>query len=219
MSTIWQPNTPATVDENLNVSAPKINSNFNTIGNAFGQDHNPLGSTTNVGQHNQSTYIPQSAVPTQDPNNIRLFSQIIDNIPQILAQFPILATSPSTPLVASELIQLTNSCSPTIFQTGVYRQVEVSLIINGIILKIGSVVIPSTGSSSRTVTFGADNQASPPTVRPPANPFPNNIFFCPVMSAGFQTGLSFSGTGTLTTAGFSLTTSLTFGFCYIAAGN
>ena len=218
MSTIWQPNTPATVDEDLNVSAPKTNNNFNTIGNGFAQDHNRLGSTINVGQHNQSTYITQSAVPIQDPNNIRLFAQIISSIPQIFAQYPTISTTGSPPLVVSQLIQLTNFCSPTVYTFGGLRQTEVSLNLNGIIIKIGVVQFPTTGSSFTTITFGSDNQPSPPTVRPASNPFPTSLFFVPVMPSGLSAGQTYQVQNS-NIAGFQLQSSVTTNYCYIACGN
>lgn len=175
-STVWQPDTPATVNENLVVSAPKILGNWNTIAYWGAQDHNPLGQTTNIGQHLQSTYVTQSAVPSADPNNIRLFAQLVEvlstppvSTPQVFAQYP--TGSP---------LQLTQTISPSqyfITASGFYQE-EVSFTIGGIIIKIGSLIGLPAGST--VISFGASNQVATPT--PPASvPFPNSLFFVPVV--------------------------------------
>ena len=203
MSTIWQPNTPANVDEDLNDSAPKINSNFNTIGNAFEQDHAPLGSTTNVGQHEQSTYITQNPVPTQDPNNIRLFSQLVSAIPQVFFQYPS-STTFSTPL------QLTNNCVPTVFTTPSLIQTEVSLVLKGIIIKIGTLNF-SAPPTSISIAFGASSLG-------PATPFPTSLFFLAVMQGG-SGSIPVYNTSLSSVNGFTFSTGGAGVYMYIACGN
>ncbi len=210
-STSWQPDTPANVQEQLVLSAPKINANWNTIAYWGGQDHNYLGQTTNIGQHLQSTYVTQSAIPSADANNIRLFSQLVTilstpnvSTPQLFAQYPTGST-----------LQLTQNISPTVFTTGTYTQTEVSITIGGIIIKIGTLQMNFFGTF--VISFGADNQAISPA--PPAStPFPASLFFVPVMPSGTSIGASISAASV---TGFSITipTAASGRYCYIAVGN
>lgn len=203
MSTSWFPNTPASVDENLNVSAPKINSNFNTIGNAFDTDHQALGSTLDVGQHTQSTYITQDTPPLPDPNNIRLFSSLVNAIPQLFYQYG--GGGPyTTPF------QLTNVAAKTSITTPVYSQGEVSLFINGIIVKIGQITWPASPGAGVTISYGAN------TTAPTSTPFPNEVFFLSVSPASLPIPYSYNAP---TLAGFNFTSSGPGTYSYIAVGN
>jgi hypothetical protein len=213
-STIWQPNTPATVNENLNVSAPKINSNFNTIGYGFEQDHNALGNTSNVGQHNQSTYITQVIDPVQDPNNIRLFAKLVNSIPQLFLQYPTSVTGGTIPIVTAALAQFSTVTVPTNFINGFFSQTECSFDLGGLILKIGTITGTVTG---QTITFGANNQSSPVPL-PASAPFPNTFILMGLIATqalGFA-GWSFSGANT---AGFVFNGANSGSFMYIAIGS
>jgi hypothetical protein len=176
----WNPNTPASLSEELSTSQPKINGNFTIIGSTYGTDHVPLGAVTNTGYHNQSTYATQSSVPAADPNNLRLFTQLVGTVPQLFAQYPSSA--------GSELVQLSSqSVQCPAYIQGTWSIQEVSCTINGIIWRWGTMTT-SAGigpNSAATVTFGG---AASPT------PFPNNIF---------SVGLSFLGTNV---GGFFITT-------------
>ena len=170
----WNPDIPADVyTSELGTDGPVVNTNWNTVGNTYGVDHVPLGSSTigTVGYHNQTTLVTQSSVPAADATNIRLFSQLVGTVPQIFAQYPVSA--------GSGLAQLSSQSSqcPAYVQ-GTWTIQEVSCTINGIIWKWGTMTT-SAGvgpNSGATVTFGG-------TVTP--TPFPNAIF---------SVGLPFLGT-------------------------
>jgi len=193
-STTWSPNTPATINEALIVSAPKINTNFNTIGDGFSQEHNALGSTTDVGQHIQSTYIVQGTTPAADPVNARLFSALVATIPQLFLQYPT--------AVAANPIQLTTIAVPNNTSSGGASITEFSFLLNSQIIKIGAISNPNNGASFQ-VTFNT--------------PFPSVISLFSCMPAGTANPGAYNVTG-VTVNGFRLNTAGQGAYCYIAIG-
>lgn len=157
---VWNPNTPASGKENLEVSSPKIKTNFNTIGNTYGTDHVPLGSASNTGYHNQSTYVTQTTVPTADAVNLRLITQLVGTIPQLFAQYPtssgITALSQITSASSSSLVNYNPPGYPGIDVT------ELNLVVSGIILYLNIITATVVSSGANFfITYGGPTTPSP----------------------------------------------------------
>lgn len=188
LSTTWNPNTPATINEPLIVSAPKINTNFNTIGDGFAQDHNALGSTVNVGQHIQSTYITQTTTPTADPNNVRIFSALVSAIPQLFLQYP-------TSILANP-VQISQISTAHTYSPGAGSMVtEFSFFLNSQTIKIGTVFVP-TPVGSFNITFNTPFVTAVGLLgcMPAGTELPQNYSYSAISITGFNLNSPASGT-------------------------
>jgi len=192
-STIWAPNTPATISETFRVSAPKLNQNFNTIGDGFGQEHNPLGSTVDIGQHIQSTYINQLTTPTADAANARLFGALVGAIPQLFIQYPTTVTP--------DPIQLTKIAQSTTYNNGAITVTEFSFILNSQTIKMGGILV--TAIVTAQITF--------------ITPFSTNIPLFGCMPSGTANPQSYSISG-ISLAGFTINSAAPGTYFYIAIG-
>lgn len=164
MST-WNPNVPSNLQELLETSAPIVRNNFNSIGNAYGTDHVPLGSTVNKGEHNQVTLVTKSADPTPDATNGRIFSKVADGAAAPLAHWQDSAADGgnSYPLSSNG-----NYITPYTISGTVVNITEFSAILGNVILKHGTIETTSVYAGSFTVQYGG------PTT---PNPFPNAVSF------------------------------------------
>lgn len=124
----FNPNIPINTDF-LSVSQRQILSNFQSIANAYFENHVPLTSVENVGKHEVLVFRPQSGDPTTASDQCAIYNKLdINNIPQLFFR----PDSDQTP------IQLTNENLNTI-QTGASGDEQSSFIAGPFTIYLGIV--------------------------------------------------------------------------------